>query len=84
MPRGFVVAGADDVVSLRHLQDNWSAHPSWRRRRPSSANSRCEHGAMAARDGGREPERAEGHLEGMGLVRKVQEVAGAKADWNYY
>ena len=25
--RGFVMAGADDVVSLRHLQDNWSAHP---------------------------------------------------------
>ena len=59
------VAGADDVVSLRHLQDNWSAHPSRRRRRPSSANSRREHGAIAARHGGREPERAESHLEGL-------------------
>ena len=76
------VAGADDVVSLRHLQDNWSAHPSRRRRRPSSANSRCEHGAMAARDGGREPERAESHLEGLRSCERSRKSQGASADWH--
>ena len=36
---------------------------------------------MAARDGGREPERAESHLEGL-RVRRVQEISqDAKADW---
>lgn len=77
------VAGADDVVSLRHLQDNWSAHPSRRRRRPSSANSRREHGAIAARHGGREPERAESHLEGLrSRAKGPGKSQGARADWH--
>ena len=65
-------SGADDVVSLRKLQDDWSTHPTQWCRRPRATKSRCEHGAVATRDGGGEPEQRAHAEREMGL-RKVQE-----------